>query len=264
MRAKISFGCSASSASGPSPTRSITPGRKPSTKTSAAPAKRRTMDAPCGVLKSTATERRPRLRGSRGRCGLRPGLLARSTTTTSAPRSASIMHAKGAGAALAISSTRTPCNGPAITTSARSCCRRFQHVDGAGRCQANHMSQTDLGPVNLTVSGLAAQMGRHLVEVGDASGPDRMALGQQSAGYVDRQRSIPGRRTGVDEVASAAGLAQAKIVVVDQFGGGEAIVQLHQIEILRTDARSLVSLIRRHPRQGVDVGLDLSARGPRV
>src|ERR1700722_13850659 len=261
MRAKISFGCSASSVSGPRPTRSITPGRKPSTKMSAAPAKRRTMDAPCGVFRSAATERRPRLRGSLGRCGLRPGLLARSTTTTSAPRSASIMQANGAGAALAISSTRTPCNGPAITTSAESCRRRFQHVDGAGRRQANHMSQTNLGPVDLTVSGLAAQMGRHLVEVGDAGGPDRIAFGQQSAGYIDRQRSVPGRRTGVDEVAGAAGVAQAQIVVVDQFGGGEAIMQLHQIEILGADARRLVGLIGCHPRQGVNVGLDLSTRG---
>ena len=59
---------------------------------------------PCGERRSTAIERLPRARVSTG------AAPRRSTRTTLAPKSASIMPQKGAGAKPATSSTRIPAN----------------------------------------------------------------------------------------------------------------------------------------------------------
>ena len=61
---------------------------------------------------------------------------------------------------------------------------------------------------------------------------------------------LPSRQVApaVEEVGRAALLAQHQVVVVDQLGGGEAVVQLDQVEVLRADAGLLVGL--RAPRCG--------------
>ena len=51
----------------------------------------------------------------------------------------------------------------------------------------------------------------------------------------------PGR-AGVEEVDRAALLAQHQVVVVHELGGGEAVVQLDQVEVLGPDAGLLVGL----------------------
>ena len=58
---------------------------------------------------------------------------------------------------------------------------------------------------------------------------------------------LPSRqvRAGVEEVGGAAGLAQAEVVVVHELGGGEAVVQLDQVEVGRADAGLLVGRRRR-------------------
>jgi hypothetical protein len=75
-----------------------------------------------------------------------------------------------------------------------------------------------------------------------------MALRLQTARDVDRQRAVAPRRTGVEEVDGAALLAQPEVVVVDQFGRREAVVQFDQVEVLRADAGLLVG--RSWPRCG--------------
>src|SRR5260370_17514153 len=95
------------------------------------------------------------------------------------------------------------------------------------------MGQADPGPLDLPRPGLAAQVGGHLVDVGDAGRPERVALGQQAAGDVDRDLAVTPRAAAVDPLAGPALRAQSEVVVVAQFGGGEAVLQLDQVEVLR-------------------------------
>ena len=62
-------------------------------------------------------------------------------------------------------------------------------------------------------------------------------------------------RAGVDEVAGAAGLAEAEVVVVEELGGGEAVVELDEVEVVGADAGLLVGLVGGVAGEGVDVGL---------
>ena len=60
-----------------------------------------------------------------------------------------------------------------------------------------------LRPFDLSVAGFASQMGGHLVDVGDAGGAERVALGQQPARHVDRDLPVPPRAPLVDQLARA-------------------------------------------------------------
>src|SRR6267378_2871430 len=75
----------------------MTPGRNPSIRASARPINWRAASFPEPVFRSSVTERLPRIRTSYQRSRLRPSSLAagRSTTSTSAPMSASSMPANG-------------------------------------------------------------------------------------------------------------------------------------------------------------------------
>ena len=50
-----------------------------------------------------------------------------------------------------------------------------------------------------------------------------------------------------------------QVVVVDELGGGEAVVQLDQVEVLGADAGLLVGLRGGVAGERVDVGEDLAA-----
>src|SRR5581483_3775054 len=69
---------------------------------------------------------------------------------------------------------------------------------------------------------------------------------------------------GVDELAGLAGLAQPEVVVVDELGGGEAVVELDEVEILGPDTGRLVGPVGGQAGEGVDVGLDLAAVDERI
>src|SRR3954454_13623250 len=95
------------------PSRSATPGRNPSMSASACSTSFITVSTPSAFFRSTPMLRRPRLRISRFcRSKLPVTAWARSTRTTSAPRSASIIAANGPGPIPAISTTLIPDNGP--------------------------------------------------------------------------------------------------------------------------------------------------------
>src|SRR5829696_4695872 len=89
----------------------MVPGRRPSTSTSACAARASTVATAWGCFRSSATLGRPRLRRSCAppRSVRSPG---RSILITSAPRSARIMQACGAGPIPASSTTLTPRSGP--------------------------------------------------------------------------------------------------------------------------------------------------------
>src|SRR5229473_2614124 len=119
-------GLSSASRSSPSPSRSITPGRKFSTSTSAQRTSASTNARSCGSFKSMATLRLPRLTdkkyvlsapspaGTNGgpQCLVSSPDPGRSTLITSAPRSPSSIAAYGPASTLASSSTCTPARGP--------------------------------------------------------------------------------------------------------------------------------------------------------
>ena len=67
----------------------------------------------------------------------------------------------------------------------------------------------------------------------------------------------PGRAR-LEEVHGFAFGTEHQIVVVDQFGRGETIVKLHQVEVCGADARLLVGLLSGHTRERVHVGQDLT------
>ncbi len=115
MRPNTNLGLRARHTSGPTPRRSITPGRKPSITTSARSTSDNNVSTPSACFKSSATLRRPRSMTSQcGPVASSRTACTRSTRTTSAPISASIIAANGPGPMPAISKMRTPCSGPAI------------------------------------------------------------------------------------------------------------------------------------------------------
>ncbi len=107
------------------------------------------------------------------------------------------------------------------------------------------MREPDAGSLDLTVAGLAAEVVADLPDVGDAGRRDRVAFRLEAAGDVDRDRAVAPRCRRVEEVDRAALLAQHEVVVVHELRGGEAVVQLDEIEVGRPDPRGLVGLLRR-------------------
>src|SRR5680860_644260 len=122
IRPKTSRGLRSRHTSGPRPRRSMTPGRKPSIRTSAESISLRTSSTPSADFRSTAMERRPRETTSARTAAIVLGPRTqpapprpaerRSTRVTVAPRSASIIPANGPGPIPAISTTVTPASGP--------------------------------------------------------------------------------------------------------------------------------------------------------
>ena len=126
------------------------------------------------------------------------------------------------------------------------------------------MSQADLGALDLTVARLAAQVMADLPDVGDAGGGDRVSLRLQATRHVDRERPVTPRRTGVEEVDRAALLAQPEVVVVYELGGGEAVVQFDEVEVVGPDPGLLVRGRGRVASERVDVREHLAGLLPRV
>src|SRR3954451_24553560 len=140
----------------------------------------------------------------------------------------------------------------------------LQDVDAAGRAETDDVGHADLGALDLPVARLTAQLGGDLEHAGCAGHADRVTLGEQPARRVDRRGAVTPGCPPVDEVAGPAGLAQPQVVVVDELGGGEAVVELHQVEVLGAHARQLVRLVGRVAGERVDVGLGLAALDKRV
>src|SRR5581483_2592737 len=138
----------------------------------------------------------------------------------------------------------------------------LQDVNAAGRAEPDDVGQADLGVGDLAVAGLAPEVVADLPDVGDAGGGDGVALGLQAARHVDRRRAVPPAGAGLEEVDRPTLLAEHAVVVVDELGGGEAVVQLDEVEVLRPDAGGLVGLGGGVAGQRVDVGEDLAGLLP--
>src|SRR6476646_4703308 len=124
----------------------------------------------------------------------------------------------------------------------------LEDVHRARAARADHVRQTDARAVDLAAARLAAQMRRHLVDVGDAGGAERMTLRQKSAGDVDGNAPAELGLAAVDHAARLTVLAETEMLVVHELGRGEAVMQLDEIEIVRAESRHLVSRLGRKPR----------------
>ncbi len=121
------------------------------------------------------------------------------------------------------------------------------------------MGQAHLGPLDLTITGLAAQMRGDLVDARDAGGRDGMTFGLEAARHVDRRAAVAPWCARVEEVGRTARLAQTEVVVVQQLGRSEAVVQLDEVEVGGADARHLVRLAGCVAGARIDIGEHVAA-----
>ncbi len=199
MRPNTSRGLRARQTSGPSPSRSITPGRKPSSRASAFSTRASTVSTASGFFRSRARLRRPRWRTSHaGRSGGAAGTAcARSTRMTSAPMSASIMAAKGPGPMPANSMMRTPCSGPAIVPA----------VQSTPATMADSSPARPPPPVAVAVAG----------EAEDGAGQQRPQRHRQVMTHVGHHEQA-GARDELGGALAAAGGDQGVVETVDDQG----------------------------------------------
>src|SRR2546429_4200986 len=113
--------------------------------------------------------------------------------------------------------------------------RLLEDVHRACRAEPDHVREADLGVLDLAVAGLAPQVRRDLVQVGDAGCAERMALRDEPARRVDRCFAVAPGTALVDELARLARLAQPEVVVVAEFGRREAAVGPAEAEAVRMD-----------------------------
>ena len=102
------------------------------------------------------------------------------------------------------------------------------------------MGHPNLRALDLPRSRLSSEMRRDLPDVGDAGGRDRVTLRLQATRDIHRRAAIAPGGAGVEEVHGAAFGAEHEVVVVDEFGGGETVVQFYEIQIARVDAGVLI------------------------
>ena len=217
IRACTRRGLRARHSSGPRPSRSATPGRYPSSSTSASSTRRWTTARPASALRSTAMLGRDRRRPPASASGfVSPG---RSTRTTSAPSSASTIPANGVGPMPPSSTTRMPASGPGHRGTPRTLTRgrpvapdRRDHVDdpaggphvvgpedggpqprGDGRRGERALEPVVGGEVERLADEVLARQG---LQHGVAQRHDRLGVPQQGQRVGGRLAEVEG---GVDE-----------------------------------------------------------------
>ena len=96
--------------------------------------------------------------------------------------------------------------------------------------------------IDLALVGRTTQLPRELGALGQAGRAEGVALGDQPAGRV--HDPLPAVRRGalVDQVRALAFAAEPEGLVGQQLVGGEAVVQLDDLEVLGPETRLLVDL----------------------
>jgi hypothetical protein len=93
--------------------------------------------------------------------------------------------------------------------------------------------------------------------------PSGWPFGEETAADVHGRLAAVLEPALVDGAARLALLAEAEVLVVQQLGGGEAVVQLDEVEIVGADAGAIVRDLGGVARERVDVGHGEIARRPR-
>src|SRR5712671_2252359 len=117
------------------------------------------------------------------------------------------------------------------------------HQDGRG-VPAQRVSEPGRRPVDLPLAGLAAELGDDLGDLGRPGGADRMPLGLEAAGRVDRELASEAGPALLGREAAGAGLEEAEALGGHDLGDGEAVVQLHYVDVRGSLARLPVGPLR--------------------
>ena len=122
------------------------------------------------------------------------------------------------------------------------------HRHDARAAEAEVVLQREPRALDLALLGLAAQLPHQLGALRQAGRAQRVALRQQPAGRVGDDAPAVGVVAVEDELLGRAFGREAERLVGDQLVGGEAVVQLDDVDVLGADAGLLVDLASRRPR----------------
>src|SRR5690606_34641872 len=93
---------------------------------------------------------------------------------------------------------------------------------------------------DLAWPGLAAQLGHEFMDLPEAGGPDRMALGFQPARRVDRNAAADLRLAPLAQGPALAELAEPQVLDLDDLAHGGRIVDFGDRHVLRSHASALI------------------------
>src|SRR5262245_2960497 len=100
-----------------------------------------------------------------------------------------------------------------------------ENTDAAHRPRpAELVSEADPRILDLSLTGLSAELHGELGDHAHAGGADRMAERLETARRVDRLVTTEGRAAVLDETAAFAPCTEAEVLVVENLGDGEAVV----------------------------------------
>src|SRR5690606_27526980 len=113
----------------------------------------------------------------------------------------------------------------------------LKNVDGAGNagateivCQANCCTAH-------SVRVLAAKLKNAFVDLSKARRTNRMSLRKQSATRIDRDIAANLRSAFQRIATTMAARHNPEVLRIDDLGDREAIVQLHEVDLIRADPR---------------------------
>src|SRR4029077_10313563 len=105
-----------------------------------------------------------------------------------------------------------------------------------GGVTAERMGETDAGAVDLARPGIVPELRDDLRDLCRPRGADRMSLGLEATGRIDRHLAADARPPLLRGDPARAGLEEAEPLGSDDLGDGEAVVQLDHIDVLRPEA----------------------------
>lgn len=126
--------------------------------------------------------------------------------------------------------------------------RLLVDTDDDSTAKADIVLQGVLDVGHLSVASPAAQLPHQLSALCEACRTQRVALGNEAAGWVDDVLAAVRIVTCIDEFMRLAGRYQTERIVRDELVRREAVVQLNHLDVLGCDLGVLVGLRRGAPR----------------
>src|SRR5207342_2776737 len=96
------------------------------------------------------------------------------------------------------------------------------------------------GALDLARAGLAAQLGHQFVELADAGGTQRMALGFETTRGVDRDPAADGEFAALGRRAAATRGDEAEVLGLDDLAHRRRVVDFGDVDVAGPDACDLV------------------------
>src|SRR5262249_45135755 len=109
------------------------------------------------------------------------------------------------------------------------------HENGR-RVAAERVGEADSGVIDLARAGLAAKLGDDLDDLSRAGCPDWMSLGLQATRRVHRNLAAEARPAFLRRDATRSRLEQPEAFRGDDLGDREAVVKLHDIDVIGLEA----------------------------